>query len=160
MLLRFPKLFQPLLILFFTSSMMLLLVLIIWPKYMYYSTFSSSLSSIYIDSGYICLLNITFVVSRFIFMPGILLLFFSSCNLVCRSFVLLDIITMLSTNLRWLSFLPLRYTPSSDHSTLLKISCSPAVNIFGDIVSPCPTPLRMLISAVSLSLWIVVEAFA
>jgi len=116
------------------------------PKYTYSSTVFMTLPLTLIYFGWTNWLNIHLVLLSFILSPTLILASLSSSNLGSSSSGLHATSIMSSAKCRWLK---LSNNPYSQ-SIVLKTSSSNAVKSFGDMVSPCRTPLLMFIWSLSL----------
>ena len=100
---------------------------------------------------------ITFVFDLFIFRPCLSLSSANSCSICCSSCGVLAHMSMSSVKRRWLRYSPSIFKPLVSQVSRQNMLSSAAVNNLGDMVSPCRTPLLMLILLLSLCRWTVIE---
>ena len=145
--LNLPKQLHPAFILIITSSRVWFSIITIWPRYLYLSTFSIIVSSDW-------KLVIYFVFPLCMLSPIFLLPWFSSLSCTSISFTDVAIRATSTANLRSVNFSVSTFSPLSWRFSFLNISAIAVINILGEIVSPCLTPLSMLIVfEMSFSVW-------
>src|ERR1700722_4417985 len=140
MSLYFPNDPHPTAILLLISSVLSFSIFTNCPKYTYSSTFSTSSPPTWTSFLLTYSLYITLVFLIFIFTPSFLLSLFNSFSISSVSSQLLPISTMSSANLRWFNCSPFIVIPLLSQLSLLNTCSSPALNNFGESVSPCLTP--------------------
>ena len=101
--------------------------------------------------------TITFVFAMFILRPIRLLSSDSSCSICCSSCGVSVHRNMSSARRRWERNYPSMFTPLFSPFNLLNMLSDVAVNSLGGLVSPCLTPLLILIFSLPLCICTVTE---
>ena len=99
----------------------------------------------------------TFVFDLLIFRPWFSLSSANSCSICCSSCGVLAHMSMSSAKRRWLRYSPSTFKPLVSKDSRRNMLSSAAVHNLGDMISPCRTPLLILILLLSLCRWTVTE---